>query len=71
MLTSVEQVIDAIGGNAAAADLAGVGETAVSNWKERKRIPPRLFPAFSKVLARRCLHVSPSIFGVRVTEDEA
>ena len=70
MLNSVEQVIDAIGGNSAAAKLAGVTEPAVSNWKFRKRIPSKLFPAFSKILTRERLRADPSVFGVRSFNEE-
>ena len=38
MLSTVDDVIEALGGTAAAADLAGVKPPAVSNWRERGRI---------------------------------
>lgn len=63
MLTSVAQVIDALGGTAAAASIAGVGAPAVSNWKDRGYIPPGKFLAFTKALAERGLTAAPIVFG--------
>jgi hypothetical protein len=64
MLNTVDEVIEAVGGEEVAADLAGVGITAVLNWKGRdKKIPPKHFFLFSTALARRRLKVAPSVFG--------
>lgn len=41
-LMNVADFIAAIGGNAQAAKIFGVGRTAVCNWKAWDRIPPRL-----------------------------
>jgi DNA-binding transcriptional regulator YdaS (Cro superfamily) len=69
MLESVEDVIKAVGGNAAAAGLAGVRGSAVSNWKARKRIPAEFLLTFSEVLAREGLRVDPAVFGARGLEE--
>ena len=68
MLSSAEAVIDAIGGTAAAASLAGVGRSAVSNWKARGTIPAEQFLVFREALAERDLEASPTVFGFKPTE---
>jgi len=72
MLTSVEQVISAIGGNNAAAELAGVSCSAVSNWKFRQRIPPEFFLIFTEALERSGgARVDPGVFAMRSTDEAA
>lgn len=68
MLTSVEAVIDALGGTAAAADLLGLGRPAISNWKFRGAIPPENFMMISEALTVRGLHANPAIFGFKSRE---
>lgn len=48
-LTTTAQVIDALGGNPALAEYAGVVHTAVSNWRKTK------FPAHTYVWLRRLM----------------
>lgn len=70
MLTSVEAVIDAIGGASAACDLAGVKSiSAPSNWKTRKRIPPEHFLVFSDALRAVGKEADPAVFGLRPAEE--
>jgi hypothetical protein len=38
----VDRVIAALGGRKAVADLCGVGDTALSNWKREGKFPDRL-----------------------------
>ena len=64
LLTSVESVIDAIG-PATAAELAGVGPSAVSNWKARGKIPPELFLLFAAELGKTDTEADPSLFGLK------
>jgi DNA-binding transcriptional regulator YdaS (Cro superfamily) len=71
MLKSVEAVVEALGGNAATADLAGVGISAVSNWKTRRAIPAENFLTFSRALARMGKKVDPTVFGFKDAEAEA
>lgn len=66
MLNSVEAIIDALGGTAAAAALAGVGMSAVSNWKDRGRIPAENFLTFSAALAKESKQADPVVFGFKV-----
>lgn len=40
---TASELIDALGGNAAVAQIADVGPSAVSNWRKFGAIPPRLY----------------------------
>ncbi len=64
ILTSVESVIEALGADAAR-ELAGVGRSAVCNWRARGRIPAALYPIFSDVLAKNDTTADPALFGIR------
>ena len=64
MLSTVDAVIDAVGGTAAAAGLAGVGLSAVSNWRSRNRIPSEKFMIFADVLRARGQEATPAVFGM-------
>lgn len=66
MIESVDAVIDAVGGTSAASRLAGVGLSAVSNWKSRGRIPAEKFKIFERALARLGTHADPKLFGFDV-----
>jgi hypothetical protein len=66
MLSSVEAVVDAVGGAAAAAGIAGVGMSAVSNWKARGCIPAENFLCFSEALKREGKEADPAVFGFKL-----
>lgn len=63
MLETVDDVIEALGGSAAVASLLGFRTSAVSNWKERGRIPAGKFQLISEALEPRGLRVALSVFG--------
>lgn len=65
MLNSVEAVIDNLGGTTAAAGIAGVGPSAVSNWKTRGKFPSEMFLLFSEAVARNGSTVDPALFSFR------
>jgi len=67
VLTSVESVIEAMGVGTAQR-LAGVGASAVSNWRKRGRLPADLFLVFSDELGKSGTTVDPALFGLRTTE---
>lgn len=71
MLDTVDSVIEAVGGPAAAASLAGVGAPAVSNWRARGKIAKSKLLLFRDALAVRGLEASPTVFGLKVREEEA
>ena len=63
MLKSVDEVVEAVGGNAAVASLAGVKASAVSNWKARGSIPAEYFLIFSGFLTANGKSFDPAVFG--------
>ena len=65
MLGSVKDVVDALGGSSGAAEVAQVGVSAVSNWKDRGVIPPEYFVLFADELARRGKQVDRAVFGFK------
>lgn len=67
MITSVEQMIDALGGTSAAADLVGIDKRVVSNWKARGRVPAGYFFALTDALGAEGKEVDPAIFGMKAS----
>lgn len=65
MLRTVEAIIDALGGTTAAADMAGVGKAAVSNWKQAQRIPPEYYVALQAALEQQGERADPKAFGMK------
>jgi hypothetical protein len=49
-LTTVREVIAALGGLQAVSDLTGRGKPACSMWQTHGRIPPRFFSLFKREL---------------------
>lgn len=66
MLTSVDAVIDELGGTGAAAEIAGVRPSAVSNWRAKGLIPPEYFVTVSDALIARGLQAERAVFGFKV-----
>lgn len=52
-MMTVDDVIDALGGTLAVAELFGVGRTAVVNWRTFGKFPARLHYRLAKVCAER------------------
>lgn len=71
MLSTVDEVIEAVGGTAAAAGIAGVSPPAVSNWRGRGRIPSEKFMIFAAALRGLGKEASPDVFGMDRTEARA
>lgn len=73
MLNTVDEVLEALGGDIPAAALAGVGASALSNWRSRGKIPPEYFALFSDALAASGVAVSREAFGFKpaLVADEA
>jgi hypothetical protein len=63
-LRTVDEVINAVGGTAAAAALAGVKTPAVSNWRARGRIPSNKSKMFADRLAQLGKSAEPALFGL-------
>ena len=70
MLKSVDKVIEEVGGDAAACLLAGVGPSAVSNWRARGKISQDKFILFRDALAALGKEeAAPSVFGFKETAE--
>lgn len=69
MLETVDDVIEALGGTAAAASLLGVSSPAVSNWKERGKIAADKFLLVREALEARGAEASPSVFGFKLIDE--
>jgi hypothetical protein len=61
-LTTVESVVEALGGTKATAEWSGLGMPAVSNWIARGWIPPEWYLALSAELESRGFKVDPALF---------
>lgn len=69
MITTVDELIEALGGTSAAAALLGVGMSVVSNWRSRGRIPAEKFMILAAALdARGNKKVDPKLFGFEPAE---
>ena len=72
MLKSVEAVIDALGGPTKTAAVAGVGASAVINWRTRGEISPENFLLITDaVRASGKGEIDPMVFGFKALADEA
>lgn len=58
---TVDDVIDALGGTHVAAQLFGVTDAAVANWRQRG-LPPRRFLTIRRVLASHGIAAPPSLW---------
>jgi len=67
-LDTVEAVIAALGGNGPVAELLGISEQAVSNWKSRGAIPAEWFLRFDEALTARGMRADRSVFRFVRTE---
>lgn len=67
MLSSVDEIVEALGGTGATARLTGVVPSAVSNWR-RGTIPSENFLTITTELEKLGLHAAPSAFGFKSHE---
>jgi hypothetical protein len=58
----VSEFIDALGGNGAVGAAVGVGASAVSNWRRRGTIPPRLYFRIVELAEAKGVEVDPVWF---------
>jgi hypothetical protein len=68
MLGSIDDVISTLGGTAKVAGLCGVGQSAVSNWRTRGRIPAEKFLIFDGALEKLNVRADPALFGFEPAE---
>jgi hypothetical protein len=62
MINTTAALIDAFGGNSELAQLAGVGRSAVSNWRRFGCIPPRLYLRLAQAGRARGIEIDPGLF---------
>jgi hypothetical protein len=63
ILTTIEDVIDLLGGIDAVAEFTGRGYTAVHNWRREGRFPASLYLKMTRRLKRRKAAALPSLWG--------
>lgn len=64
-LQTVDEVIDALGGNTEVVAITGVATPqVVSNWRARRHIPPRHFSAIADALKARNLTAPRRLWGM-------
>jgi hypothetical protein len=68
-LSTIDDLIEALGGDTSVADWLGISQPAVANWKARKEIPPGWHLRILARLKAERMTADPSIFGL--TEQEA
>lgn len=69
MLDTVDALIEAFGGTAAAAAVASVTPPAVSNWRAFGSIPSRYFVVFAEEAERRGIEFDRRIFGFKAAAE--
>lgn len=62
-LTTVDEVVEALGGTTAVADRLGIGPSAVSNWRARGSIARAKFVVISRALAAVGKQADDDLFG--------
>lgn len=65
VLTSAGEVIDRVGGTAAAARLTGSSMGSVSNWRAAGRLPHKTFLIFAMALAQKGAVAPPKLWGIK------
>lgn len=70
-IRTLDELIEALGGTAAAATKAGVTPPAVSNWRTRGRIPPEHFLRLSDEIGKLGRRLDPALFGFSPAEARA
>lgn len=68
-LTTVDEVVDSLGGTGAVADLVGVWPSAVSNWRARGFIAPDKFRVISEALEAAGARADLRVFGFRTAAE--
>lgn len=62
-LSTVQEVVDALGGEEAVSELAGVKVRTIHQWKFRKKLPSDKFIIISRVLEEQRKEAAPSLWG--------
>jgi len=65
MITTVDDLIQKLGGLSATADVADVTTPAVCNWRKRKHVPADKSFVITEALKAKGEKVSPLVFGFK------
>ncbi len=65
ILTSVDEVVETLGGTVKCARLTGSSFSAVSNWRAKGRMPADLYRSMSQALLRRECIAPPGLWSQR------
>ena len=68
-ISTIEDLVDALGGDTAVARWLNISQPAVANWKTRQDIPPGWHLRIFARLRSEHRHVDPALFGM--TREEA
>jgi hypothetical protein len=64
IITSIEALVDELGGNTVLGCALGITPEAVANWKARGSIPTGWHWRLLAMARKRGKHVAPSVFGI-------
>jgi hypothetical protein len=67
-INSIEELIEALGGDTAVAGMFGISQPAVANWKARGQIATGWHMRLYAEVRRMGLSINPAVFGL--TEEE-
>jgi len=67
-ITTIDDLVTALGGDTALADWLGISQPAVANWKVRGSIPPGWHLRILARLRREGRTIDPSVFGLTNSE---
>jgi hypothetical protein len=70
-LTTVDAVINELGGTSATAKITGRKDQHVSNWRAARRLPANTFLILQAELRERGKTAPPSLWGIREPEQQA
>lgn len=61
-LTSVSEIVRALGGTKEACAIFDVGQSAIGNWRGANRLPPHTYPIVQSELMKRGLSADLSVW---------
>ena len=70
-LTTIDELIEALGGTSVVSSWLGVGSSAVSNWRARNELPGGWHLRIYLEAVKRGLSIDPQLFGMSAATDVA
>jgi hypothetical protein len=71
MLSTTTEVMDALGGNLAVAELTGSNNKAVWNWRKSNVFPSNTYVALTDALSAKGKAAPASLWGMKIAEASA